>query len=309
MATSPTPRVQLVISSKFIFLLLLAAGLLGGGYYWYNSQQESQERLLQTQERFKTPPYFVNGGASVIRSCQHCLEAGKLRPQASWKIFGPQEIPATEQRWFLAVEDPPMPVTVAGVLMLPVHPALRDNPSFGFDQTHVELVLYQSLVRKPRIESGPPPPPIVIPPPPEPEPPKPSPTEPSDTEAKASRTAEDDAFFKLKSPFVGDWRNVDLNTKSLTRLLITGDSQLVVHAWARCQPADCDWGLSSGVPLPPADGSFLIVWDHKYALHRQELSLQSDGKLKVSLQTHFTDNSGRRDLEIISFFTRFAGAP
>src|SRR6185369_4847475 len=106
------PRVQLVVSSKFIALLLLAVSLLGGGYFWFDRQRRIQERLEQVQIRFKTPPYFVNRGATIVRSCGHCALAGQLRPQSEWKVGPPKEIPATEQRWFLAVEDPPVPVTV-----------------------------------------------------------------------------------------------------------------------------------------------------------------------------------------------------
>jgi hypothetical protein len=59
------------------------------------------------------------------------------------------------------VEDPPAPVEVAGVLMLPVHPALGDNPALGFDKTQVLLVLYQSVQRMAAIEQPSPPPPPV----------------------------------------------------------------------------------------------------------------------------------------------------
>lgn len=147
---------QFVVSGKFLILLMIAAALVGGGYYWYKRQVRLQRQISETQERFKTPPYFVNLGASVIRTCQQCLVAGKLRPQPEWKVGTPKEIPAEEQRWFLAVEDPPAPVTVSGVLMLPVFPSVHDNPALGFNQSRVMLVLYQNLQRKTTIEQPPP---------------------------------------------------------------------------------------------------------------------------------------------------------
>ena len=298
---SSPPRVQLVVSGKFIALLLLALCLLTAGYYWYTQQLAAQQHVEQIQERFKAPPYFVNRGASVVRSCSHCLEtSGKLRPQSAWKMYGPQEIPATEQRWFLAVEDPPLPVTIAGVLMLPLHPALNDNPALGFDQTRVVLVLYQNLERKPWIEQPVPPPPLDTS--------KPSRTETGAENQGASRAADD--VPQLQSPFVGDWKNVDPSTKSLTRVMITqnGD-ELLVHVWASCPPVQCDWGTSPGIPLPPVDGSFAISWDHKYAVHSAAVSLDPDGRLKISLQTRYQGNSGRVDLEIVSRFDRSATAP
>jgi len=154
--TTPA-RVQFVVSGKFIALLLLSCALLGGGYYWYNRQLQVDEHFSQVRQRFESPPYFVNRGASVIRSCQQCLDVGKLKPQAEWKVGPPKEISGTEQHWFLAAENPPLPVTVSGVLMLPVFSTFHENPALGFNQTRVVLVLYQNLERKPWIEQPPPP--------------------------------------------------------------------------------------------------------------------------------------------------------
>jgi hypothetical protein len=102
----------------------------------------------------------------------------------------------------------------------------------------------------------------------------------------------------------------DPNTNSFTKLLITAeDNGLLVHAWAKCLPVECDWGVAPRVSMPAVADGFLILWDHHYALHWQKCSLEEDGRLKVSLQTHFTDESGRRDLEIISYFTKASANP
>ena len=44
--------------------------------------------------------------------------------------------------------------------------------------------------------------------------------------------------------FVEDWRNIDPNTKTLTRLIISkiDDNTLSLHGFGRCHPTDCDWG-------------------------------------------------------------------
>jgi hypothetical protein len=291
-----SPRVQLVVSGKFIALFLIALAMLGGGYYWYADQQQARERGKQTQERFKTPPYFVNRGASVIRSCQHCLEAGKLSVQNSWKIAPPQEIPATDQRWFLAVEDPPLPITVSGILMLPVHPAYQDNPSFGFDQTKVMLVLFQNLERKPTIEQSAPPSSPATPPS---DPPQPV------TQQDAGRDEPSSPADDVIDPrsVVGEWRNTNLHTQSVTKIVITGSDGLEMQAWGKCYPTDCDWGLITDIPKPTGR-SFAVVWDHGFAENRLELSLERTGQLKVLFKTHFKDNSGRRDFDITEFFTK-----
>lgn len=302
MASTPAPRIQLVVSGKFIALLLLAVSLLGVGYYWRSQQQQSQQHNDQEQARFKPPPYFVSQGATVIRNCHQCLDAqGNLKPRARWKVSGPQEIPAGEQHWFLAVEDPPLPVTVAGVLMLPLHPAVQEDPSFGFDQSRVVLVIYQNLQRMSRIEKPQLPPPAV----PDLPKPSPSPVELPPTGAdRGSPPPETSALTLPESPYAGAWKNIDPNTQSLTRLLVQrADDALVVHAWASCSPVECDWG-ESRVPLAPVADGLHIVWDHHFALDRQEIALEGDGRLKVSLTTQFKDNSGRRDYEIVSYFRK-----
>ena len=236
--TSP-PRVQLLISGKFVALLLLSLSQLAGGYYWYNRQQEAQEHLRQTQERFKAPPYFVNRGSTIIRSCSRCLDIGKLKPQTDWKMGPAKEIPATEQRWFLAVEDPPMPVTVSGVLMLPVHPAFEDNPSFGFDQNRMMLVLYQNLERKPWIvQSSPPPsaqppiPPATSPtfPPDEPGPAMPPPPEPDPVSSNAESTL---TSTLPPPPMAASPPKVDF---------------LGGHSWCVSLPRNANW-FDTGIPI------------------------------------------------------------
>jgi hypothetical protein len=48
---------------------------------------------------------------------------------------------------------------------------------------------------------------------------------------------------------MGTWRNVDANTRGLTRLDIGQDEELPLtfHAWGKCEPQDCDWGVTKAV--------------------------------------------------------------
>ena len=271
MSTASTPRVQFVISATFLVLLLVAAGLLAGGYYWYSQQQETQKRL-------RTPPYFINRGPAVFRLCQHCLGLDKLTPKTEWNVGAPSEIPATEQRWFLAVEDPPLPVEVAGVLMLPVYPAQGDNPALGFDRTRVWLVLFQSLQRMPELTQLPPPPTPAQPPPPGPP--------PVDTPAP--------------SPYLGDWKNEDTETRSVARFSVANEQgKLVVHAWGKCSPDDCDWGEAAATVT---DHGLSAVWEQQPATRNWELSLESDGRLKLSMHSHYADS--RADSDETAYFIR-----
>lgn len=281
------PRVQFLISGKFIVLFLLAVSLLGSGYYWYTRQEEAQERQNLTRERFKTPPYFVNRGASVMRSCQQCLDAGRLKSQGDgWRVGSPKEIPADEQRWFVAVEDPPVPVTVSGVLMLPVYPALRDDPAFGFDQSRVILVLYQNLQRMPWIQQLPSVQPIVVA--------TAQPSAPQSPQAAASQG---------QSPFVGDWKNDDSQTQGVTRFSVAGSSpdELTVHPWGKCAPVDCDWKESSATV---SNDILSVLWDRGFATCAWWVSRETDGRLRVSEHIHFAD--GRKDVYATRFFSRSA---
>jgi hypothetical protein len=208
---------------------------------------------------------------------------GRLKPKADWDVGGPSEIPATEQRWFLAVEDPPLPVVLSGVLMLPVHPALRDNPAFGFDQTQVLLVLYQNLQRMGAIEQLPPSPqPLRVAPPAEPP--------PSDTPPDSSD----------QSPYVGEWRNENPTTQSVTRFSIVGDAnKLLVHAWGKCQPVDCDW---KEIAATVTDGDLSVVWHFGTITKTWRLTQDIDGKLKLFDHSHYTD--ARTDRDETSLFIR-----
>lgn len=286
-ATIPA-RVQFIISGKFLALLLLAVVLLVIGLYSYNRQQ-------QTQNRFQTPPYFVNRGPTIVRGCEDCLDRGQLKPRTAWKVGTPTEVPATGQRWFLAVEDPPAPVIVTGVLMLPVYPAFRDNPAFGFDQNRVMLVLYQNLQRKPWIEQPQPPAPPAQQPPP---PPLPDPVPVLPITPPAEETPAQDP--PPESQYLGSWQNEDSSTNSITRFSIASrPDKLIVHAWGKCQPQDCDWNEAEATPTGQ---DLAVLWDQKFALRRWDLSLEGDDRLRLSMHSHYND--GREDRAETSLFVR-----
>lgn len=279
-----------MVSDKFVVLFLVAGSLLGAGYYWCIQQQETQEHLARTAERFKVPPYFVNRGRSVVRSCEQCLDGKGLKPRSEWRVEAPKEIPADEQQWFLAVEDPPLPMAVAGVLMLPVHPTLRDNPAFGFDQSRVLLVLYQNLQRMPSIQQLSPPQPIAVTsaqPAPAPEPSEPTPG----VQAVASQE---------RPWYIGDWKNDDSETRGVTRFSIArAPDGLTLHAWGKCSPVDCDWKETLATV---SDDVLSVLWDKGFASCAWRVVQESDGRLKVSEHIHFTD--GRRDVDATRFFSR-----
>lgn len=42
----------------------------------------------------------------------------------------------------------------------------------------------------------------------------------------------------------GDWNNIDNESSGVTRLTISeAEGGWTVHAWGKCHPSDCDWGV------------------------------------------------------------------
>ena len=74
----------------------------------------------------------------------------------------------------------------------------------------------------------------------------------------------------------GDWHNIDANTNSITRAVVTfncsdqvlcdtdghctgGDSTFAVNLYGKCQPTDCDWGTVNA--SDQGDGWLLATYD------------------------------------------------
>src|ERR1700722_11206203 len=128
-------RIQFIISGPFVLLVLLAGGLMTAGFWLYTHQPPPA--------RPQSPPYYVNRTLTAIRPCFQCVGIdGKLKAWPEWKIGKSSEIPAGQQWWFAPVEEPPTPVRIDDIPMLPVHPASNNEaPWEGFDQRKVFLVV------------------------------------------------------------------------------------------------------------------------------------------------------------------------
>jgi len=63
---------------------------------------------------------------------------------------------------------------------------------------------------------------------------------------------------------VGLWVSDDPNTRGITKFHIDKhDDQILVHAWGKCHPTDCDWGKQRAL----RDGdAFVVVWDQGFVL-------------------------------------------
>jgi TIR domain len=113
--------------------------------------------------------------------------------------------------------------------------------------------------------------------------------------------------------FVGDWINIDVNTRSVSKLSVTLASKDVsVHAWGACQPTPCDWGevkadaFAENVSSNALSDATVLQGVFKTSFAETNFSVRLDGqdKLRFETATHFTDNSGRSNYSSTDIFKR-----
>jgi hypothetical protein len=104
----------------------------------------------------------------------------------------------------------------------------------------------------------------------------------------------------------GNWVNVDAKTRNLARITIEGMS---VHPFGACSPTPCDWGVLPAKSSTTQAGTVrraALVAVHTTKAEQNTLTIvvDPDGRLSVNVLTHFTDNSGRKDYNVVNTMTR-----
>ncbi len=119
--------------------------------------------------------------------------------------------------------------------------------------------------------------------------------------------------FANLSGFVGDWRNVDTNTKGVTRLLIKKQgAQLSMQAWGQCHPTDCDWGTVRAYGYGPNVSANLNATAQAVSAvfkpsHAQTLVIvhkAPNKRIRAEVLTRFTDGSNRTNYRNVYTFAR-----
>jgi hypothetical protein len=101
---------------------------------------------------------------------------------------------------------------------------------------------------------------------------------------------------------VGAWTNEDPGTRGVTRVTVVNrNNKLVLHAWGSCYPQECDWGDAEGFVQ---DGRVLVKWNPGFLITQWQVVLETPLRLRISGHDHFTDASGRPDMDYNSFFGR-----
>jgi hypothetical protein len=96
-----------------------------------------------------------------------------------------------------------------------------------------------------------------------------------------------------QSALASTWLNDNSNTNSLTRLIITQDgSGVSVHAFGRCSPTDCDWGVQRGNTT--GNNAAVILWDQGFVVRTMSLQVTSPGHLTSRLDSVYRDNRARQ---------------
>ena len=116
------------------------------------------------------------------------------------------------------------------------------------------------------------------------------------------------------SRFHGDWVNVDAASEAIASMKIdvTG-ARVTVHAFGRCVPRDCDWGLIAAHAYTP-DGvdadlaatatTISAVHNRSFAVTILIIELTPQSLLRVERYTSFHDGSQRANLTGVEFMRR-----
>jgi hypothetical protein len=104
----------------------------------------------------------------------------------------------------------------------------------------------------------------------------------------------------------GNWVNVDGSSHSLTMIEIAGNR---MHLFGECHPAPCAWGVVKARSFTPSvklgAPAALRGWSNgRFALRELLATLEPDGRMRLEVTVHFTDQSGRGDYRTVDYFVR-----
>jgi thiol-disulfide isomerase/thioredoxin len=103
-------------------------------------------------------------------------------------------------------------------------------------------------------------------------------------------------------PLVGSWINQNPATPGITQVIVRRErDDLLVHAWGKCVPEDCDWGETK---ITLFDGLPVANWDHGFSVVKMELIRLPDQRLLVTYKSEYHDQSGRTGNDEAEFFLR-----
>lgn len=110
--------------------------------------------------------------------------------------------------------------------------------------------------------------------------------------------------------FFNEWVNIDPQSKSIKQVSIQArDGGTYINMIGSCSPTDCNFREES--PTVTVNYNYdseteilHVEWIFDFQIMTQELTITADNQLRVETLTHFTDNSGRADFEMVDYYTR-----
>jgi hypothetical protein len=127
----------------------------------------------------------------------------------------------------------------------------------------------------------------------------------SGTMLDAQRKPLDRNAKRASASFLGNWKNVDPNTRGLLRIVVDRTS---IHPYGSCGGSECDQGRhrtqSFASHVEGHDTAALLAeWDDLAARRVFTLMLEADGRLRVQTFSHFIDGSEQSDYVSTNYFT------
>ena len=102
--------------------------------------------------------------------------------------------------------------------------------------------------------------------------------------------------FENANDFVGTWRNIDNQTRSIKRINITpqnGISPLIIRVYAKCSQSECDWGNVNGYNGPSGSHTVGAIVPSKnkagYVFAQRDLTLRlnDNGQMDYDMETDY----------------------
>lgn len=100
----------------------------------------------------------------------------------------------------------------------------------------------------------------------------------------------------------GTWYGA-AGTQSMTKLKIYKvGTRTKVHAWGKCHPRDCDWGLANAQVL--SSSKIVVRWNKSFVRRRMVIQKVGVNRLKVRTFSHYIDGSRRPDRVKVEYMYR-----
>ena len=114
----------------------------------------------------------------------------------------------------------------------------------------------------------------------------------------------------LVSRLVGEWVNIDSQTRGITKVVIHNNDEFSISAYGKCHPTDCEWGkvkvheIAASVDdddnILPFDYC-LAIWEMGFAKEIMKITIETGPKPKLHIETITIFNDDRDSSDYHSY--------